>query len=71
MVFGPNLPKKNISRQKHKKISITIGYCIFELVLIPNFSLNWQIFRAKFAQKVYFQSKTEKVNINIKFCNLN
>ena len=36
-------------------------FCIFELVLVPNFSLNWQFsVLTKVTQKGYFQSKTEQ-----------
>ena len=52
-----------------EKVNITIEFCIFELVYVLNFSLNWQflIFWAKFGRKGYFQSKTEKVSITIEF----
>ena len=91
-----------------EKVDINIEFCIFELVKVPNFSLNWKFwgfglnlpnkgisclkqkkwtpplssaysnlpmnqisfkkilnFGTKFAQKGYFLSKTEKVNIAI------
>ena len=66
-MLGLNLSKKCIFGQKWKEVNITIEFCIFELVWVPNFSLNWKcwFFRPKFAQKVYFQSKGEKVNITI------
>ena len=34
--FGQNLLVEN------RKMNIPIEFCIFELVLVPNFSLNWQ-----------------------------
>ena len=39
---GPNLPKKVIYVQKKDKINIIIEFHIFNLVLVPSFSLNWQ-----------------------------
>ena len=45
-----------------------MGLSIIGLILVPNFSLlNRQFFImwTKFAQEVYFWSKTEKVNITI------
>ena len=38
--FGPNLPKKGILGQKTEKVNITIELNIFELVHVPNFTLN-------------------------------
>ena len=46
----------------------TIEFYIFELVKVPNFTFNNFEFLDKFAQKGYFWSKTEKVNITIEFC---
>ena len=40
---------------------------MFELVLVPNFILNNFEFLVKFAQKGYFQSKTEKENNEFEF----
>ena len=48
---------------------MTIEFCIFKLVWVPNFSLNCDFFdQIVIFEKGYFQSKTEKVNITIEFC---
>ena len=39
-IFGPGLPKKDLW-SKTEKVNFIIKFCIFELVLVPNFSLNW------------------------------
>ena len=53
-------------------MNITIEFYIFEIALVPNFSLNWQFwfFGPNLPKKGigYFQSKTEKVSITIEFC---
>ena len=41
-IFGPNLPEKDIYGQKQKKVNIVIVFCILKLVVVRNFSLNWQ-----------------------------
>ena len=42
-IFRPNLTKLTIYFQpKTEKVNITIEFCIFELVLSPNFSLKRQ-----------------------------
>ena len=69
------MPKKDIFDRKLKKMNITIELYIFELVSVPNFSLNHGvinsmlkliilIFWTKFTQKKYFWSKTEKSEHN-------
>ena len=39
---GLNLPQKRCFQSKTEKMNRTIEFSIFELVLVPNFSLNWQ-----------------------------
>ena len=51
-------------QSKTDKIGTTIELCIFDLVLVSNFTFNKQ-FRTKFAQEQYLWSKTEKVSIII------
>ena len=43
--MGPNLPKTGISIWKHHqwKVNITNEFCIFELIEVPNFSLNRKV----------------------------
>ena len=61
-------------------MNITIEFCIFKLVLVPNFSLNWQFwffFYTKFVPKSISSPKQKKwtsplnsynqVNLGIKF----
>ena len=42
--FGTKFPKNDISSQKREKVDITIEFCMFGLVWVPNISLNWQFF---------------------------
>ena len=51
-----------------KKVNITIEFCIFELVLIPNFSLNWKFWfvEPNLPQKDIYGQK-QKVNITTEF----
>ena len=45
---------------------MTIEFSVFEAVLVPSFILsNFDFFCTKFAQKAYFWSQAEKVNITI------
>lgn len=55
---------------KIEKVYITIRFSIIKLLSVPNFSLyKWfWFFTTKYALIGYFQSKTENVNITIKFC---
>ena len=60
-ILGTHLPKMGISGQKQEKVNTTIEFCMFKLVLVPNFILNRQlIFWSRFAQKGYIWSETEK-----------
>ena len=70
LIFSPNLPKKGISGIKQKKMSITLAFCIFKLIQVPNFSLKWQFCVAgpRLPKKRYFWSKAEKVRIPIEIC---
>ena len=54
---------------KTEEVNIAIEFFIFELVYVPNFSLNWQfcVFGPDFPKKGYFQSKVEELNITIEF----
>ena len=36
------MPKKGISNQKTENVNITIEFCMFKLVQVPNFTLNWK-----------------------------
>ena len=52
-------------------MNITIEFFIFKLVLVPIFSLYWQLryFGPNFPTKgSYFQSKTDKIDTTIEFC---
>ena len=50
-------------------MNITIELCIFELVWVPNFVLNWQFWffgvNSKFAKKPYFRFQTVKKKMKI------
>ena len=60
---GPNFPKNGTAGMKHKKQTSLLNMNI-EISLGTKFQLNLiiLIFRTKFPQKGYFQSKLEKVN---------
>ena len=62
LIFGPNLPKNGIWVNKRKSRSITIEFCIFELVLAPNLNLNWQlwVFGTNLPKKVILGQKKKK-----------
>ena len=49
---------------KREKVNIIIEFSLFKLVLLLNFSLNWQfwVFWPDSPKKVFFWPKTEKVN---------
>ena len=51
-------------------MDITIHFDMFELVFVPNFILNKElwIFGPNLRKKGYLWSKTEKVNIIVEFC---
>ena len=50
-------------------MNITIAFGIFELVLVPIFSSNWQFwFFGRNLPKEYLQSKTDKMDTTIEFC---
>ena len=62
LIFGPNLPKNGIWVNKRKSTSITMEFCIFELVLAPNLNLNWQlwVFGTNLPKKVILGQKKKK-----------
>ena len=43
LIFWTKLAQKVYFRFKTEKVNTTFEFWIFELVLVPNFSLNWQI----------------------------
>ena len=53
-----------------EKMNITIEFCIFELVLVPNLSLDCQFsfFGPNLPKNVYFRLKTEEMNTTIESC---
>ena len=40
LIFWTKFGQKGYFRSKTEKVNITIEFCIFELVQVPNFSLN-------------------------------
>ena len=42
MNFGIKLAQNEYFRSKTEKVNISIEFCKFELVMVPNISLNWQ-----------------------------
>ena len=71
LIFWPDLPKKGFSGLKQKKSTPHVFYIILlriQISLARNFSSNWQLlFLDQIYTERYFRSKTEKVNIIIKF----
>ena len=68
---GQNLSRKGIPSQKRKKWTAhTTEFCIFKLVLIPNFNLNWKFwFSGPSLPKMGISSLNQKkMNTTIKFC---
>ena len=55
LIFWTKFVQKGYFQSKTEKVNITIKFCIFKLVQVPNFSLHWQFwfFWTKFAQKGY------------------
>ena len=68
--MGPNLPKKVFTFEKKKKSEHHQWIKHSQISLSTKFHFKQAIlnFKTKFAQKGYFQWKTEKVNITIDFC---
>ena len=61
--------QKGYFRSKTKKVNITVEFFVFELIQVPIFTLNKQlwIFRPILAGKGIFGLEEEKVNVIIKF----
>ena len=69
LIFWTKFAQKGCFCSKTEKVNTTIDFCIFELVYLPNFSLNWQFwffFLSKFAQKGYLRSKTKKPHLCVR-----
>ena len=55
LIFWAKFTSKGIIDQKQKKVDITIfKFCIFELVWVPNFSLNYD--NSEFSDQIYSRS---------------
>ena len=54
LTFWTKFFQKEYFRSKTEKVSITIKFCIFELVMVPNFSLNW---RFDFLHQIHLPKK--------------
>ena len=66
---APLHSKLTISSLKTEKVNTTIGFCIFKLFFGTKIEHKLRVltFWSKSAQKGYFWSKMEKVNITIEF----
>ena len=42
LIFWTKFAQKGYFQSKTEKVNSTTEFCIFKLVLVPNFSLNWQ-----------------------------
>ena len=62
--FWIRFAQKEYFQSKPKKVNTTNEFCIFQLVSVPSFSLNWQFcsFEPNLTEKRYFRSKTEKLH---------
>ena len=74
-IIVPHLPsftKKGVC-YKIEKVNTTIEFCIFELVLLPNFSLNWQVwfFGPNLPKKGVFSLKQKKLTVPLNSAYLN
>ena len=47
LIFGIEFAQKWCFRSKAETVNTTIEFCGFELVYLPNFSLNWQLCQLK------------------------
>ena len=57
-------------QSKTEKVNSTTKFCIFKLVLVPNFSLNWQFWFSgpNLPKKGISSLNQKKMNTTIKFC---
>ena len=70
LIFWTKFTQKGYFGSKTGKEIISIEFCIFKLVLVPDFSMNWQlwVFRLNLVRKSVSDQKQEKGNITIEFC---
>ena len=66
-IFWTKFAPKRCFRSKTENVNTTIEFCIFELVYVLTFSLNWQFwfFLSNLPEKGVFPSKTEKSHLNV------
>ena len=61
LIFWTNLTQERYFRSKTEKVNMIFEFCIFELLKVPNFSLNWQFhFLDQICPKSVFLLKNEK-----------
>ena len=62
LIFWTNFAQKEYFWSKAEKKNTTMKFCLFELGVVSNFSLNWQfwLFGPNLFIKVFLRSKTEK-----------
>ena len=69
LIFWTKFAQKGYFRSKTEKMSITIEFCMFTLVSVPNFSLNrWFWYFGQNLPKKGISGETEKLNSTIDFC---
>ena len=70
-ILWTKFAQKEYFQSKTKKVNITVESCLFELVEVSNFSLNWQFwfFGLILPKKgISDQKKKKKVNNTTEFC---
>ena len=62
LIFWTKFALKGYFGSETEKVNITMEFCIFELILIPVFSLNWQLwfFGPSFPKKSIFGQNQKK-----------
>ena len=70
LIFWNKFTQKVCFRSKTENINTNIEFCIFELILKTNFSLNWQVwfFGPSLSKKVISNLKRIQMNTTTEFC---
>ena len=70
MISWVKFSQKGCFWSQTEKVNITIEFCVFELVYVPNFSSNWQIcfFGPNLPKKGISGQKRKKWNHHTEFC---
>ena len=63
LIFWTKFAEKGYFRLKTEEMNIAIKFCVFEIVQVTNFTLNWQV-------RFFRPNLHEKVNTTTEFCRL-